>query len=80
MKYDNVRVGEIQNWLPIPIEYKGKFYIYDEWYCTLDKLVLIIHRTFKEEVIEIFNESDYFSVIEHPKGKYEFAYIELIDD
>ena len=42
--------------------------------------MLIIHRTFKDEVIEIFNESDYFSVIEHPKGKYEFAYIELIDD
>lgn len=72
----NVNVGAISNWLYSPIEYKGEIYIYDDWYSTLSKLVLIVG----DEFIEIFNDSDYFTVIEHAKGKYGFNYIELIDE
>lgn len=74
----DVEIGEIQNWLYSPIEYKGKIYLYEDWYCSLNKLVLILDLS-SNKIVEIFNDSGYFTVVEHLKGKYDFEYIELID-
>lgn len=79
MKTNNVAVGEIQNWLYSPIEYKGGIYVYEDWYCDANKLVLILDST-SDKTIEITNDSGYFSIVEQPRGKYQFEYIELIDD